>query len=146
MLNQCQFIGHLGRDPETRTFSNGNKVCNLRLAVSERWRDKQSGEQKEKTEWIPVSVFQDGLIRVCEQYLRKGSKIYVSGKFVTRKYQDQSGQDRYSTEVVLQGFGGTLVMLDGKSQDGGYQSQGSAPAGGAPSGGFDDGFADEVPF
>ena len=113
MLNQCQFIGNLGADPEIRTFGNGNKVCNLRLAVTERWRDKQSGEKKEATEWITVNVFSEGLIRVCESYLKKGSKVFVQGKMKTRKYQDQSGNDRYSTEVVLQDFGGTLTMLDG---------------------------------
>jgi len=118
MLNQCQFIGHLGRDPETRNFANGGKVCNLRLACTEKWKDKD-GNRQEKTEWIPVAIFQEGLIRVAEQYLRNGSKIYVSGKFTTRKWQDQSGADRYSTEVVLQGYGGTLVMLDGPKDGGG---------------------------
>lgn len=128
MLNQCQFIGNLGADPEIRTFGNGNKVCNLRLAVTERWRDKQSGEKKEATEWITVNVFSEGLIRVCESYLKKGSKVFVQGKMKTRKYQDQSGNDRYSTEVVLQGFGGTLTMLDGPNgqqsgNQGGYAQQ-----------------------
>ncbi|MEP2955565.1 MAG: single-stranded DNA-binding protein [Sulfitobacter sp.] len=148
MLNQCSFIGHLGRDPETRTFQNGGKVCNLRLAVSEKWRDKESGERKESTEWVSVAVFNDGLVRVCEQYLKKGSKVFVQGKLKTRKYQAQDGSDRYSTEVVLQGFGGTLTMLDGPS--GGGQSQGydsgstgnyDAPAGG----GYDD-LNDDLPF
>ena len=120
MLNQCSFIGNLGRDPEVRTFQNGGKVCNLRLAVSEKWRDKESGERKESTEWVSVAVFNDGLVRVCEQYLKKGSKVFVQGKLKTRKYQAQDGSDRYSTEVVLQGFGGTLTMLDGPS--GGGQS------------------------
>lgn len=148
MLNQCQFIGHLGRDPETRTFSNGGKVCNLRLAVSERWKDA-NGERKESTEWVSVAVFQEGLIRVCEQYLKKGAKVFVSGKLKTRKYQAQDGSDRYSTEVVLQGFGGTLTMLDGPS--GGGQSQGGYDSGSmgnydAPpqSGGYDD--PDGIPF
>lgn len=147
MLNQCSFIGNLGRDPETRTFGNGGKVCNLRLAVSEKWRDKESGERKESTEWVSVAVFNDGLVRVCEQYLKKGSKVFVQGKLKTRKYQAQDGSDRYSTEVVLQGFGGTLTMLDGPS--GGGQSQGydSGSTGNydAPpqSGGYDD---SEIPF
>lgn len=132
MLNQCQFIGHLGRDPEVRTFSNGNKVANLRLACSEKWKDKNTGERKEKTEWVSIAVFQDGLVRIAEQYLKKGSKIFVSGKLATRKWQDQSGQDRYSTEVVLQGYDGTLTMLDGPSDNsqqrdqGGYGSQDSS--------------------
>lgn len=124
MLNQCQFIGHLGADPETRNFTNGNKVCNLRLACSERWKDKD-GNKQERTEWVSVAIFQDGLIRIAEQYLRKGSKVFISGKLKTRKWQDQSGADRYSTEVVLQGFDGTLTMLDSKSDgdSGGYGQQ-----------------------
>jgi single-strand DNA-binding protein len=115
MLNSCNFIGNLGADPEVRTFSNGNKVCNLRLAVSESWKDKNTGERKEKTEWVSVAIFSEGLARVAEQYLRKGSKVYISGKLTTRKWQDQSGADRYSTEIVLQGFDAKLVMLDGPS-------------------------------
>jgi len=125
MLNQCQFIGNLGAAPETRTFTNGNKVCNLRLAVSERWKDRETGERKEKTEWVSVAIFSEGLIKVAEQYLHKGSKVYISGKFTTRKWQDQSGADKYSTEVVLQGFEAKLVMLDGKpeGQSGGGQQE-----------------------
>lgn len=115
MLNSCQFIGNLGADPETRTFQNGNKVCNLRLAVSESWKDKNTGERKEKTEWVSVAIFSEGLARVADQYLRKGSKVYISGKMATRKWQDQSGNDRYSTEIVLQGYDAKLVMLDGAS-------------------------------
>lgn len=122
MLNQCQFIGNLGRDPESRTFQNGGKVCNLRLAVSETWKDKNSGEKREKTEWVSVAIFSEGLARVAEQYLRKGSKVYISGKMTTRKWQNQEGKDQYSTEIVLQGFDAKLVMLDGPS--GGGQSQG----------------------
>ena len=117
MLNSCSFIGNLGADPEVKSFSNGNRVCNLRLAVSERWKDKSSGEQKEKTEWVSVSIFSDGLIGVAERFLHKGSKIYVSGKMQTRKYQAADGTDRYSTEIVLQGFDAKLVMLDGKSSE-----------------------------
>jgi single-strand DNA-binding protein len=160
MHNQCEFIGNLGRDPEVKTFNNGGKVCNLRLAVSEKWRDKESGERKEHTEWISVAVFQEGLIRVCEQYLKKGSKVFVQGKMKTRKYQDQSGNDRYSTEVVLQGFGGKLVMLDGKSggdsgggsggYGGGYGGGDDGPSGGGSSGGTQYGqqqdLDDEIPF
>jgi single-strand DNA-binding protein len=156
MLNQCTFIGNLGRDPEIRTFQNGNKVCNLRIACTEKWKDRESGERKEKTEWIPIAIFSEGLIRVAEQYLSKGSKVMVQGKFVTRKWQDQSGQDRYSTEVVLQGFDAKLVILDSAQgggqqggQSGGYDNrdqggydQGSYGAGGRPGGDIND----SIPF
>jgi single-strand DNA-binding protein len=116
-LNQCNFIGNLGADPETRSFQNGNKVTNLRLAVSEKWKDRDSGERKEKTEWVSVAVF-GPLADIAENYLRKGSKVYVSGKFTTRKWQDKSGQDRYSTEIVLQGPQAVLQMLDSRRDDG----------------------------
>jgi len=116
-LNQCSFIGNLGADPETRSFQNGNKVTNLRLAVSEKWKDRDSGERKEKTEWVSVAVF-GPLADIAENYLRKGSKVYVSGKFTTRKWQDKSGQDRYSTEIVLQGPQAVLQMLDSRRDDG----------------------------
>ena len=112
-VNKAIILGNLGADPEIRTFGNGGKVCNLRIATSERWRDKNSGEQKEKTEWHTVAVFSEGLVNVCEQYLKKGSTVYIEGKLQTRKWQDQSGNDRYSTEVVLQGFDSKLVMLGG---------------------------------
>jgi len=158
-VNKVILVGNLGRDPEVRTFGNGGKVCNLRIATSETWKDKQSGERREKTEWHSVAIFNEGLVRVCEQYLRKGSKVYLEGQLQTRKWQDQSGADRYSTEVVLQGFNGTLVMLDGRSegggaaggygggQGGGYgggRSEGDygAPSGPAPSNDLDD----EIPF
>ena len=114
-LNKVMIIGNLGADPEVRTFQNGNKVCNLRIATSENWRDKNTGERREKTEWHSVSIFSEGLVKVCEKYLDKGSSVYIEGKLQTRKWQDQSGADRYSTEVVLQGFGGTLTMLDGRN-------------------------------
>lgn len=114
MLNRCDFIGNLGRDPEIRTFANGDKVAGLRLAVSERWKDKASGETREKTEWVSISVFSQGLVGVIEKHLKKGSRIFVSGKLETRKWQDQQGNDRYSTEVVIRPFGGTLEMLDGR--------------------------------
>lgn len=110
-LNQCNFIGNLGADPEVRSFANGGKVCNLRLAVSETWKDRD-GNRKEKTEWVTVAIFGDGLAGIAERYLRKGSKVYLSGKLATRKWQDQNGQDRYATEVVLQGPGAQLVLLD----------------------------------
>lgn len=113
-------IGNLGRDPEIRSFSNGGKVANLRIATSETWKDKTTGEKKERTEWHTVSIMNDGLVGVVERYLKKGSKVYIEGQLETRKWQDQSGADKYSTEIVLRGFGGTLQMLDGKS--GGGQS------------------------
>ena len=118
-VNKVILIGNLGRDPEVRTFGNGGKVCNLRIATSENWKDKNTGERREKTEWHSVAIFNDGLVRIAEQYLKKGSKVYIEGALQTRKYQAQDGTDRYSTEVVLQGFGGTLTMLDGRGEGGG---------------------------
>lgn len=115
-VNKVILIGNLGRDPETRTFQNGGKVCNLRIATSETWKDKASGEQKERTEWSQVAIFNEHLVKVAEQYLRKGSKVYIEGQLQTRKWQDQSGADRYSTEVVLQGFHGNLTLLDSKPE------------------------------
>ncbi len=132
-VNKVIIIGNLGRDPEVRTFQNGGKVCNLRIATSETWRDKSSGERREKTEWHSVAIFQEGLVRVAEQYLRKGSTVYIEGKLQTRKWQDQSGNDRYSTEVVLQGFDGKLVMLGGRG-DGGQG--GGGDYGGGTGGGY----------
>lgn len=129
-VNKVIIIGNLGRDPEVRTFQNGGKVCNLRIATSENWKDKNTGERREKTEWHSVAIFNDGLVRVAEQYLRKGSKVYVEGQLQTRKWQDQSGQDRYTTEVVLQGYGGTLTMLDGRSEGGGMGGGGYGGGGG----------------
>jgi single-strand DNA-binding protein len=141
-VNKVTLLGHLGRDPETRTFQNGGKVVNLRLATSETWKDRETGERREKTEWHSVAIFSEGLVRVCEQYLRKGSKVYIEGQLQTRKWQDQSGQDRYSTEVVLQGFNGTLIMLDGRSDGGQQQSQqGGYNAGGRPAD-----MDDSIPF
>ncbi|UWQ48225.1 single-stranded DNA-binding protein [Leisingera caerulea] len=144
-LNKVMLIGNLGRDPEVRSFQNGGKVCNLRIATSETWKDRNTGERREKTEWHSVAVFSEGLVRVCEQYLRKGSKVYVEGQLQTRKWQDQSGQDRYSTEVVLQGFGSTLTMLDGRGEGGGGGGQsgggygGGSQGGGGYGGGYDSG-------
>ncbi len=134
-VNKVILIGNLGRDPEVRTFQNGGKVCNLRIATSETWKDRNTGERKERTEWHSVAIFQEGLVRVCEQYLRKGSKVYIEGQLQTRKWQDQSGQDRYSTEVVIQGFGGSLQMLDGRDGGGGG---GGGSYGGGGGGGYDD--------
>ncbi len=135
-VNKVILVGNLGRDPEVRSFQNGGKVCNLRIATSETWKDRNTGERREKTEWHSVAIFQEGLVRVAEQYLRKGSKVYIEGQLQTRKWQDQSGADRYSTEVVLQGFGGTLVMLDGRSEGGGGNYGGGGGQGGG--GGYPD--------
>lgn len=149
-VNKCIILGNLGRDPEVRSFQNGNKVCNLRVACSESWKDRNTGERKERTEWVSVAIFQEGLIRVAEQYLRKGSKVYLEGQLQTRKWQDQSGQDRYSTEVVLQGFGGVLKMLDGASggdagSSGGGGTTPGGQGGGRPHDDLDD-FEDSIPF
>jgi single-strand DNA-binding protein len=135
-VNKVILIGNLGRDPEVRSFQNGGKVCNLRIATSETWKDRNTGERRERTEWHSVAIFQEGLVRIAEQYLRKGSKVYVEGKLQTRKWQDQSGQDRYSTEVVLQGFDGVLTMLDGRGEGGGSGGGGGGYGGGG--GGYDD--------
>jgi single-strand DNA-binding protein len=162
-VNKVILIGNLGADPEIRSFQNGGKVANLRIATSETWKDKNTGERREKTEWHTVALFSEGLVRVAEQYLKKGSKVYIEGKLQTRKWQDQSGADRYSTEVVVQ-MGGTLTMLDGRSDGaggggggGGDYGSGSGGggggrgsyndggySGGAPSGGSD--MDDEIPF
>ncbi|UWR28817.1 single-stranded DNA-binding protein [Sulfitobacter sp. W002] len=133
-VNKVILIGNLGRDPEVRSFQNGGKVCNLRIATSETWKDRNTGERREKTEWHSVAIFQEGLVRVAEQYLKKGSKVYIEGQLQTRKWQDQSGADRYSTEVVLQGFGGTLTMLDGPG--GGSGGGGGGGYGGGGGGGY----------
>lgn len=137
-VNKVILIGNLGRDPEVRSFQNGGKVCNLRIATSENWKDRNTGERREKTEWHSVAIFSEGLVRVAEQYLRKGSKVYIEGQLQTRKWQDQSGQDRYSTEVVLQGFGSTLTMLDGRGEGGG-QGDSGGNFGGAGGGSYDSG-------
>lgn len=143
-VNKCIILGNLGADPEVRTFDNGGKVCNLRIATSETWKDKNTGEKKEKTEWHTVAIFSDGLVGVAERYLKKGSKVYIEGKLQTRKWQDQSGNDRYSTEIVLQGFDSKLVMLGGNEGggSGGASSGGQAGGGGAGAGDLDD----EIPF
>ena len=158
-VNKVILIGNLGKDPEIRTMQNGNKVANMTLATSESWRDKASGEKKEKTEWHRVVIF-GSLAEIAEKYLKKGSKVYISGALQTRKWQDQSGADKYTTEVVLQGFGGELCMLDGKGGGGGgagggggmgddagggwdNSSSGSSNSSRAPKGGEMD---DDIPF
>lgn len=113
-VNKVILVGNLGNDPEVRNLPNGGKVVNLSVATSDQWRDKNTGERKERTEWHRVVIFSEGLVRVAEQYLRKGAKVYIEGALQTRKWQDQSGQDKYSTEIVLQGFNSTLTMLDGR--------------------------------
>ena len=145
MLNQCSFIGNLGADPEVRSFQSGGRVCNLRLAISERWKDKATGERKEKTEWISIAIFSDGLVGVAERYLRKGSKVFVQGKMATRKYTDQSGNDRYSTEVVLQGPGAVLTMLD-SPRDGAATSRREPDGSQGHAASFADELDDQIPF
>ncbi len=147
-INKVILLGNLGRDPEVRTFPSGGRVCNLNIATSQTWKDKSSGEKREKTEWHSVVIFIDGLVGVAEQYLRKGSKVYLEGALETRKWQDKSGQDRYSTEIVLRPYAGTLVLLDGKpsqsapADDSRYMGDHNSmpPAAGAA---FDN---DEIPF
>jgi single-strand DNA-binding protein len=154
-VNKVILVGNLGRDPDIRSMQNGGKVANLSVATSETWRDKQSGERREKTEWHRVVIFNENLLDVAEKYLHKGSKVYVEGQLQTRKWQDQSGQDKYSTEVVLQRFRGELQMLDargegggmaGEAAGGGYDGGDGGGGGGgspAPSGGD---FDDDIPF
>ena len=142
-VNKVILVGNLGADPEVRSFQNGGKVCNIRIATSETWKDRTSGERKERTEWHSVAIFSEGLASVAERFLRKGSKVYVEGQLRTRKWQDQQGQDRYTTEVVLQGFDAKLVLLD--AREGGGSSGGIGGGGGrsddswGSSGGYDDG-------
>jgi single-strand DNA-binding protein len=137
-VNKVILIGNLGRDPEVRSFPNGGKVCNLRIATSETWRDKASGERKEKTEWHSVAIFNEGLVRIAEQYLRKGSTVYIEGQLETRKWQDQSGADRYTTEVVLRNYGGTLTLLGGRGDSAG------GGAGGGSYGGDQGGYGNDM--
>lgn len=168
-VNKVILVGNLGADPEVKSFQNGGKICNLRIATSEDWKDRQTGEKKERTEWHTVVLNSEGLVGVAERFLRKGSKVYIEGQLRTRKWQDQSGNDRYSTEVTVAGFDGKLVMLDGPKggsgggSGGGWQGSG-APAGGSSSGGgqsgggwqsgssgfgggdFSDDLDDDVPF
>ncbi|WP_341365720.1 single-stranded DNA-binding protein [Yoonia sp. BS5-3] len=134
-VNKVILIGNLGADPEVRTFQNGGKVCNLRIATSENWKDRNTGERRERTEWHSVAIFSEPLARVAEQYLRKGSKVYLEGQLETRKWQDQNGQDRYSTEVVLRPYTSTLTMLDGRNDNGGGGNYGGGNSGGYGGGG-----------
>ena len=152
-VNKVILVGNLGADPEIRYTQAGKKIANLRLATSETWKDRQSGERREKTEWHRVVIFNEGLANITEQYLKKGSKVYVEGQLQTRKWQGNDGQDRYSTEVILQGFNSALTMLDGRSGGGGDLGGPSDPgddpgwggpdSGGGPVGGDLD---DEIPF
>ena len=171
-VNKVILVGNLGRDPESRAFQNGGKVVELRIATSENWKDRQTGERREKTEWHTVKIFSEGLANVAERYLRKGSKVYLEGQLQTRKWQDQSGADRYSTEIVLQGFNAQMVLLDSpggagggasrggddwgaggdefagqsSSRGGGNFNSGGQRSGGNPGGGFPDDLDDDVPF
>ena len=159
-VNKVILVGNLGADPQSKAFQNGGKVVNLRIATSESWKDKMSGERKEKTEWHSVSIFNEGLANVAERFLRKGSKVYIEGALQTRKWQDKDGKDRYSTEVVLQNFNSTLTMLDGKSggggsfgaEEGGGDFGSSGPSRSAPprrvaaGGGGRDDMNDDIPF
>ncbi len=155
-VNKVIIVGNLGRDPEVRTFQNGGKVVNLRIATSETWKARTNGERKERTEWHSVAIFSEPLGNIAEKYLKKGSKVYIEGQLETRKWQDQSGQDRYSTEVVLRPYRGELTLLDGREGGGdrqmadqsgvGYDSRyGSGPSAGGGGGGRED-MDDEIPF
>lgn len=159
-LNKVMLIGNLGNDPDIRSMQNGGRVCNLSIATSESWKDKNTGERRDKTEWHRVVIFNEGLVNVCENYLRKGSKVFIEGQLETRKWQDQNGQDRYSTEIVLKAFNGTLTMLDGRNDNqssgggfqqnnnfGGGQSQASSGGGAAQAAApIHDDFEDDIPF
>src|SRR5215213_9639053 len=164
-VNKVILIGNLGQDPEVKSFQNGGRIANLRIATSENWKDKATGERKERTEWHTVVLQSDGLVGVAERYLRKGSKVYIEGSLRTRKWQDQSGNDRYSTEVSVGGIGGVLTMLDGAPGGGGGGgggqrggggndwgggssggSAGGGSQGGPPAGGFGDDLDDDIPF
>ena len=136
-VNKVILIGNLGADPEVKSFQNGGRIANLRIATSESWKDRQTGERKERTEWHSVVLQSDGLVGVAERYLRKGSKVYIEGQLRTRKWQDQSGNDRYTTEVSVGGMGGVLTMLDGAP--GGGTGGGGGYGGGQRSGGNDGG-------
>jgi single-strand DNA-binding protein len=134
-VNKVIIVGNLGRDPEVRSFPNGGKVVNLRIATSETWRDKSSGERKERTEWHSVAIFNEGLAKIAEQYLKKGSTVYIEGQLETRKWQDQSGADRYTTEIVLRQYRGEMTLLGGRDSGGGGGGNYDAGGGG---GGYDD--------
>lgn len=134
-VNKVILVGNVGADPEIRRTQDGRPIANLRIATSESWRDRNSGERKEKTEWHTVVVFNEGLCKVVEQYVKKGAKLYIEGALQTRKWQDQNGNDRYSTEIVLQGFNSTLNMLDGRGEGGGGGRGGDFGGGGDYAGG-----------
>ena len=152
-VNKVILVGNLGRDPEVRSMNSGDKVCNLSLATSESWNDKNTGERQERTEWHRVVIFDQRLIDVCEKYVKKGSKLYIEGQLQTRKWTDQQGTEKYSTEVVLQRFRGELTMLDSRGS-GGFDSDqsisqnapGAAFEGGKTSGSSDNNLDDEIPF
>ena len=156
-VNKVILIGNLGKDPEVRKLNNGDPVVNLSVATSENWRDKQTGERKEKTEWHRVVIFNENIAKVAEQYLKKGAKVYIEGQLQTRKYQDQSGAEKYTTEVVLQRFRGELTMLGGKGDGGGrsYEDEGgggftskagSKRSSDGPRESFNQDLDDEIPF
>ncbi|MGC6500899.1 MAG: single-stranded DNA-binding protein [Henriciella sp.] len=154
-VNKVILVGNVGQDPEIRQFQNGGQVCNFSLATSENWKDKNTGERREKAEWHRIAVFNEGLIRVIQNYVKKGSKLYVEGQLETRKWQDQNGMDKYTTEVVLRGYGGTLTMLDGRSEGGaaggqgqtGYRSGNGGPQRiDGPPETFSQDLDDEIPF
>ncbi|MAY32334.1 MAG: single-stranded DNA-binding protein [Rhodovulum sp.] len=139
-VNKVILVGNLGRDPEVRSFQNGGKVCNLRIATSENWKDRNTGERRERTEWHSVAIFSEPLARIAEQYLRKGSKVYIEGQLETRKWQDQSGQDRYTTEIVLRPYRGELTLLDGRGEGGGQGGGGGYGGGQGGGGGYGGGY------
>ena len=147
-INKVILVGNLGADPEIRQTKDGKSIANLSVATSESWKDRNTGERREKTEWHRVVIFNEGLARVAEQYLKKGSKVYVEGQLQTRKWQDQNGQDRYTTEVVLQGFNSNLTMLDGRSGGGGSfeRDGGGMSERGGSSGGQSYELDDDIPF
>ena len=154
-VNKVILVGNLGADPEVRHTQDGRPIVNLRVATSDSWRDKATGERREKTEWHRVVIFNENLAKIAEQYLRKGSKVYLEGQLQTRKWEDQSGQERYSTEVVLQGFNGQLTMLDGRQSSGSGEGQSSGGGdfgrsgplgGGGGNKSFDKELDDEIPF
>ena len=128
-VNKVILVGNVGKDPEVRTFNNGGKVCNFSLATSESWKDKQTGERKEKTDWHNIAIFNEGLVGIVERYVKKGSKIYIEGQLKTRKWQDRDGNDKYTTEVVLQGYNGNLTLLDSRNSQGGGGGYGQSGGG-----------------
>lgn len=147
-VNKVILIGNLGRDPEIRSLNSGDRVCNLRIATSESWRDKSSGERKEKTEWHSVVIFNDNIVKVAENYLKKGSTVYVEGSLQTRKWTDQQGVEKYSTEIVIQRFNGQLTMLGGRGDGGSREDAAQAKGGGGGSDGFTGTYdlTDDIPF